>query len=73
MIANLYTRYCNRKDDNGDECSEDDDKFTVLPVFGFFIMVAWVSDVNIEYSYVHAWSTSYVKLYPMAIQEQNHI
>ena len=43
MIANLYTRYCDDKDDRGDECTEDDDKFSVFPTFGFFIMVAWVS------------------------------
>jgi len=50
LIANLYTRYCNDKEDKGSECDEDDEKFIAFPVFGFFIMVTWVSDVNIEYT-----------------------
>ena len=40
LMSDLYTRYC---DDKADDCTEDDDKFSVLPTFGFFIMVAWVS------------------------------
>ena len=52
MIANLYTRYCDAKDDRGDECTEDDDKFSVFPTFGFFIMVAWVSVSYITNSYM---------------------
>ena len=43
LIANLYTRYCDAQEDNDLECDEDDDKFALFPVFGFFIMVAWVS------------------------------
>ena len=43
LIANLYTRYCDDREDTPFECDEDDDKFALFPVFGFFIMVAWVS------------------------------
>jgi len=45
LIANLYTRYCDNLEDNGLECDEDrgDTKFTIFPVFGFFILVVWVS------------------------------
>lgn len=46
MTANLYTRYCDNKEEflglPGD-CDADDRKFTLIPVLGFFIMVAWVS------------------------------
>lgn len=45
LIANLYTRYCDDKDGTNDECDDDDRKFTIFPVFGFFIMVSWVSIV----------------------------
>jgi len=48
LIANLYTRYCDRQEDRGSECDDDvDAKFTVFPVFGFFILVVWVSDIAI--------------------------
>lgn len=43
LIANLYTRYCDNQEDMNSECDEDDDKFALFPVFGFFIMIAWVS------------------------------
>jgi len=43
MIANLYTRYC----DDATECQGYEHKFIMFPVFGFFLMVAWVSDMNV--------------------------
>ena len=44
LIANLYTRYCDRQEDNGGECDDDvDGKFTIFPVLGFAILVVWVS------------------------------
>jgi len=47
VIANLYTRYCDDLDDNGSECEDDvDGKFVVFPVFGFVIMVVWVSIID---------------------------
>ena len=46
LIANLYTRYCDAQEDPNSECDEDDDKFALFPVFGFFIMVAWVSALH---------------------------
>ena len=58
LIANLYTRYCDALEDNNNvECDEDDDKFALFPVFGFFIMVAWVSVFN-NYNYEY---TDYYK------------
>ena len=53
LIANLYTRYCDNLDELGGECDEDDDKFSIFPVFGFFIMVAWVSISAFMYMLVH--------------------
>ena len=47
MIANLYTRHCDRKEDNNSECDGDvDGKFVVFPVFGFMILIVWVSIVR---------------------------
>jgi len=44
VIANLYTRYCDYEEN---ECREDAEaKFTIFPVFGFFIMVIWVSSIR---------------------------
>ena len=42
LIANLYVRYC----DDKDECNDDDSKFNLFPVLGFFIMITWVSTVS---------------------------
>jgi len=44
LIANLYTRYCDRETN---ECREDvEAKFIIFPVFGFIIMAIWVSSIN---------------------------
>ena len=43
LIANLYTRYCDREEN---ECQEDvEAKFIIFPVFGFIIMAIWVSSI----------------------------
>ena len=44
LLANLYERYCDRRlEDVGSECGDNDEKFVVLPIFGFVCMGAWVS------------------------------
>lgn len=43
LLADLYERYCDNIEDAGGECSDDDEKFIVIPVFGFVCMGAWVS------------------------------
>ena len=43
LLADLYERYCDNIEDGGGECSDDDEKFIVIPVFGFVCMGAWVS------------------------------
>jgi len=47
VIANLCTRYCDNEEDIGSECDDDvDGKFVVFPVFGFVIMIVWVSIID---------------------------
>ena len=43
MLADLYERYCDRLEDSNLECGDTDEKFVVLPIFGFVCMGAWVS------------------------------
>ena len=44
LLADLYERYCDDIEDRlGGECSDNDEKFIVIPVFGFVCMGAWVS------------------------------
>ena len=43
MLADLYERYCDRLEDNKLECGDTEEKFVVLPIFGFVCMGAWVS------------------------------
>ena len=38
LLADLYNRYC----ETGIDCNETEEKFIVLPVFGFVCMGAWV-------------------------------
>ena len=42
LLANLYSRYCD-EDDTGNDCGDTEEKFIVLPVFGYICMAAWVS------------------------------
>ena len=47
LMANLYNKFCDYFEDypiDLDLCGEDDDyrDFLVLPVFGYFTMLAWV-------------------------------
>lgn len=42
LTANLYVRYCDR--DSGPDCNDDESRFNLFPVLGFFIMIAWVSN-----------------------------
>jgi len=47
MIANLLARYCSDKEDQTNtECTDDENKFSLFPVLGFFIMIMWVSFVS---------------------------
>ena len=47
LIANLYTRYCDREEN---ECRGDvEAKFTIFVVFGFIILVIWVSIVQARF------------------------
>ena len=45
-MANLYNKFCDQDQDyfNNVDCDEDDDyrNFLVLPLFGYFTMLAWV-------------------------------
>jgi len=56
LIANLYTRYCHSDDLDEDldyyndydpvTCNEKGyDKFSIFPIFGFIIMIDWVSNI----------------------------
>ena len=43
LLANLYSRFCDNREDGGEDCNENDERFILLPVFGFVCMCAWVS------------------------------
>ena len=54
LMVNLYIKYCDFLNDRDpsdhdqdydyypDKCGEDENHFIILPMFGFFTMLAWV-------------------------------
>ena len=49
MMSNIYVKYCeslkdrdNPYDYDDDQCGKLEKHFVILPVFGYFTMVAWV-------------------------------
>jgi len=44
LLADLYGKYCeDREDSIGEECNENEKRFVALPIIGFICMGAWVS------------------------------
>ena len=44
LLANLYSRFCDEREEvEREDCNENDQRFILLPVFGFICMCAWVS------------------------------
>ena len=49
MMSNIYVKYCESLKDRDDpydyyddQCGKLEKHFVILPVFGYFTMVAWV-------------------------------
>jgi len=54
LLADLYRRYCG-EDDGGFDCGNTEEKFFVLPLFGFICMAAWVSGRYMYVIHIHTY------------------
>ena len=54
LLADLYRRYCSNKM-NGEECGDEDRRFTVLIVMSFACAGGWVSVLNLPYVIYIKW------------------
>ena len=65
LMANLYNKFCDHVKElpfGTDICAEDDDynHFLVMPVFGYFTMLAWVMCKNLFVSLCDSLHIQYV-------------